>query len=213
VLHVGLNLIFLVPGRTGGMEVAARETIARLAERDDLRLTAFVNREAAGTAWGRGVEEVVVPVHATTGCSGCWASRVLLPVLARRAGVDVLHSMGGTGPVAGGGRRVTTIHDLAYKLLPAAHLGIRGRVMAGSSPPAALARAPCSWSGSTRWTSRPPAPATRADRVVHGRRAPTARARDAASRGGARLGSRPGLPCPERERQASAQNLVRLFPR
>jgi hypothetical protein len=26
-MHVGLNLIFLVPGETGGMEVAAREPI------------------------------------------------------------------------------------------------------------------------------------------------------------------------------------------
>ncbi len=29
-MHVGLNLIFLVPGETGGMEVAARELIPAL---------------------------------------------------------------------------------------------------------------------------------------------------------------------------------------
>ncbi len=29
-MHVGLNLIFLVPGETGGMEVVARELIPEL---------------------------------------------------------------------------------------------------------------------------------------------------------------------------------------
>ena len=45
MIHVGLNLVFLVPGETGGMETYARELIARLAATDELRLTAFVNRE------------------------------------------------------------------------------------------------------------------------------------------------------------------------
>ena len=31
--HIGLNLIFLVPGETGGMEVAARELIPALLAR------------------------------------------------------------------------------------------------------------------------------------------------------------------------------------
>ena len=47
-MHVGLNLIYLMPGRTGGMETVARELIPALAAaRPDVRLTAFVNREAA----------------------------------------------------------------------------------------------------------------------------------------------------------------------
>ncbi len=54
--HVGLNLIFLVPGETGGMEVVARELIpALLRAAPGLRFTAFVNREAAaagGGPWG-----------------------------------------------------------------------------------------------------------------------------------------------------------------
>ena len=65
MLHVGLNLVFLIPGETGGMETAARETIPHLAASDDLRLTLFVNREAAGT-FGGVAEEVVVPVNAAT---------------------------------------------------------------------------------------------------------------------------------------------------
>lgn len=55
-MHVGLNLIFLVPGETGGMEVAARELIPELIKAaPDVRFTAFVNREAAAAKdgpWG-----------------------------------------------------------------------------------------------------------------------------------------------------------------
>ena len=61
VIHVALNLVFLVPGETGGMEVYARELIPRLAGGADLRLTALVNREAAGEDFG--IEQMVVPVQ------------------------------------------------------------------------------------------------------------------------------------------------------
>jgi glycosyltransferase involved in cell wall biosynthesis len=124
VIHVGLNLIFCVPGETGGMEVAARETIPELAAIDDLRLTAFVNREGAGTFGG--VEEVVVPVNATSRAQWVRGEQQLLPGLAARAGVDLVHSLGSTAPLRGRFVRVTTIHDLNYKLVPEAHFGLRG---------------------------------------------------------------------------------------
>ena len=47
-LAVGLNLVFLVPGETGGMEVYARELITAMRELPDApQLTAFLSREAA----------------------------------------------------------------------------------------------------------------------------------------------------------------------
>jgi glycosyltransferase involved in cell wall biosynthesis len=48
-----------------------------------------------------------------------------LPRLARRAGVDLLHSLAGTAPLYGGFARVVTIHDLIYKLHPEAHERVR----------------------------------------------------------------------------------------
>ena len=48
-MHVGLNLLYLVPGETGGMETYARELIGALARVDDIRLTAFINEEARGS--------------------------------------------------------------------------------------------------------------------------------------------------------------------
>src|SRR5438874_504128 len=48
-MHVGLNLLFLVPGETGGTEVVARELIPELvAAAPHLRFTAFVNRVPQG---------------------------------------------------------------------------------------------------------------------------------------------------------------------
>jgi glycosyltransferase involved in cell wall biosynthesis len=55
--------------------------------------------------------------------SGSAASR--LTPLARRAGVDLLHSFASTAPAWGPFRRVVTIHDLIYRTLPEAHPGFR----------------------------------------------------------------------------------------
>jgi glycosyltransferase involved in cell wall biosynthesis len=137
MLHVGLNLVFLTPGEQGGMEIYARELIRRLALRDDLRLTAFVNRDGAGGDWGRGVAEVLVPVRASDRKQWVIGEQVHLPRLAARAGVDLVHSLASTAPVHGRFRRVTTIHDLNYKLVPGTHFGVRGLVMGALVPAAA----------------------------------------------------------------------------
>ena len=85
MLHVGLNLVFLIPGETGGMETAARETIPHLAAIDDLRLTLFVNREAAGT-FGGVAEEAVVPVNATSRIQWVRGEQQHIPRLAAATG-------------------------------------------------------------------------------------------------------------------------------
>jgi glycosyltransferase involved in cell wall biosynthesis len=114
----------MVPGETGGMEIAARALIPALrAAAPAVRFTAFVNREAAGDDVG--VDRVVVPVHATNRVQWVRGEQLLLPRLATRAGCEVLHSMASTAPATGRFVRVTTIHDLNYKLVPEAHFGLR----------------------------------------------------------------------------------------
>jgi glycosyltransferase involved in cell wall biosynthesis len=128
-MHVGLNLIYLVPGETGGMEVVARELIPALAAAGDgLRLTAFINREAAeagGGPWGELIPAVTVPVHARNRVSWVRGEQQHLPALAARAGVDVVHSLASTGPARGRFARVVTVHDLIYRRYPDAHGGLR----------------------------------------------------------------------------------------
>jgi glycosyltransferase involved in cell wall biosynthesis len=129
-VHVGLNLVFLVPGETGGMEVYARELIPELvAAAPGVRFTAFINREAAEIGdgpWNSLIESVTVPVRARNRVGWVRGEQEHLPRLAARAGVDVLHSLASTAPAWGRFRRVVTIHDLNYRIVPEAHLGIRG---------------------------------------------------------------------------------------
>jgi glycosyltransferase involved in cell wall biosynthesis len=134
-MHVGLNLIFCVPGETGGMEVAARSLIPELARQPGLRLTAFVNREAAGTI--EGADELVVPVRASNRIEWVRGEQHHLPRLAMQARCDVVHSLGSTAPLWGRFRRVTTIHDLIYLVAPEAHFGLRALGMRALVPAAA----------------------------------------------------------------------------
>jgi glycosyltransferase involved in cell wall biosynthesis len=132
--HVGLNLIFLVPGETGGMEVYARELIPALLAQapPGMRFTAFINREAATAAngpWEELVAAVTVPVSARNRVQWVLGEQALLPRLARRHGVDLMHSLASTAPVWGSFRRVVTVHDLIYARFPDAHSGLRDKGM------------------------------------------------------------------------------------
>jgi glycosyltransferase involved in cell wall biosynthesis len=128
-VHVGLNLIFLVPGETGGMEVAARELApALIAAAPGVRFTAFINRDAAGAddgLWGELLPTVTVPVKARDRVQWVLGEQALLPRLAAREGVTLLHSLGSTAPGWGNFRRVLTVHDLIYARFPDAHRGLR----------------------------------------------------------------------------------------
>jgi glycosyltransferase involved in cell wall biosynthesis len=133
-MHVGLNLIFLVPGETGGMEVAARELLPALVSQapPGTRFTAFVNRETAasgGGPWTELMPAVTVPVHARSRVQWVLGEQAMLPPLAARAGVELLHSLASTAPLWSRGRRVVTVHDLIYARFPQAHAGIRDRGM------------------------------------------------------------------------------------
>jgi glycosyltransferase involved in cell wall biosynthesis len=135
VVHVGLNLIYLVPGETGGMEVVARELIPELVRAaPDTRFTAFVNPHAAGEAgapWNALARPVVVPVDARNRVQWVRGEQQLLPRLGARHGVDLMHSLASTAPAWGRFRRVVTIHDLIYRFYPEAHSGVRSFGMRG----------------------------------------------------------------------------------
>ncbi len=129
--HVGLNLIYLVPGETGGMETYARELIRALRNEDQsMSLTAFVSEEAyASDGPWHDIPCVKVPVRSRRRHEWVWGEQKLLPPLAAMAGVDLVHSLASTGPLRGRFRRVVTIHDLIYRVHPEAHFGIRSAGM------------------------------------------------------------------------------------
>jgi glycosyltransferase involved in cell wall biosynthesis len=68
---------------------------------------------------------VTVPVHARSRAQWVLGEQLLLPRLAARAGVDLVHSLASTAPLRGRFARVVTIHDLIYARFPDAHAGVR----------------------------------------------------------------------------------------
>lgn len=139
-VRVGLNLVFLVPGETGGMEVYARELIDRLADRPGLELVALVNRETAADRsgpWGETVPMRVVGVHARNRAAWVGGEQLLVPRLAAEENCAVIHSLASTAPLRSRAQRVTTIHDLNYLHVPDAHFGLRGLGMRALVPAAA----------------------------------------------------------------------------
>jgi glycosyltransferase involved in cell wall biosynthesis len=121
-MRVGLDLLYLVPGETGGRETYARELVPALLDRSPgLELVAFVNRDAGPgltAELGEGVRTVVVPVSARSRAQWALGELALVSVAARRARVELLHSMANFAPAWGGFRRVVTIHDLQYQAVP-----------------------------------------------------------------------------------------------
>jgi glycosyltransferase involved in cell wall biosynthesis len=121
-MRVGLDLLYLVPGESGGRETYARELVPALLERSpELELVAFVNRDSGAKLAGElaaGVRGVVLPVSARSRAQWALGELALVSVAARRARVDLLHSMANFAPPWGRFRRVVTIHDLQYRAVP-----------------------------------------------------------------------------------------------
>jgi glycosyltransferase involved in cell wall biosynthesis len=123
-LHVGLDLLFLVPGQSGGRETHTRGLVGALRDvRPGLRLTAFLNAETAEAGpgfWSEYADRAVVLPRASARGRLAWAVGETAGVAcaAARAGVDVLHSPANFGPPAGPFARVLTVHDLLFRLRP-----------------------------------------------------------------------------------------------
>jgi glycosyltransferase involved in cell wall biosynthesis len=119
--RVGLNLLFLVPGETGGPEVYARNLIPRLAKvRPDLELRAFVNRAGADLEL-EGAEVVKVDIGDCRRARHLFADQRLFPKLTREHGIDLLHSLGTWAPIRSRAVSVVTLHDVIYARIPETH--------------------------------------------------------------------------------------------
>jgi glycosyltransferase involved in cell wall biosynthesis len=128
-MRVGLNLLHLVPGETGGSEIYARRLIpALLATGIELRLTLFAGTDAAASLrqeeWASDVEIIQLMLNARSRVRRVLAEQTLLPRAARRARVDLLHNLFTTAPAWPRGPQVTTILDVIYKRFPETHPGL-----------------------------------------------------------------------------------------
>ena len=111
-----------MPGAVGGTEIYARHLIAALARlRPGDSFVIFTGAEAAATFADRPGNVALrrLPVRAASKPLRIAAELSALPALARREGVDVLHSVGTTSPLFAPCPSVVTIHDLIYEHFPA----------------------------------------------------------------------------------------------
>ena len=123
--RVGINVLYLVPGRVGGTEIYARELVGALAaQQADVAFSVFCGREAGpvlrAVPWPANVRVRELPVRCASKPLRLAAELGLLPIAARRAGVQLMHSLGTTTPLSGCGIRVVTVHDLIYDWYPRA---------------------------------------------------------------------------------------------
>ena len=120
---VGLDLLFLVPGQTGGRETHAREVVRAMSALPDApEFVAFVNRETAeaGNGWWSEAGRVVALPRVSVRSRPSWAlgEVAVLPRAAARAGVDVLHGIANFAPFTGPFARVLTLHDVLFRRFP-----------------------------------------------------------------------------------------------
>lgn len=120
-MRVGLNALFLIPGKVGGTEMYARRLVHALAEAAPAgEFLVYVAREATGSfrAIAPNVREVPCAFAAEQRVARIAYEQVQLPWLARRDRLDLLHSLGYTAPLVVGCPSVVTIHDLNYHFHP-----------------------------------------------------------------------------------------------
>ncbi len=120
-MRIGLNALFLIPGGVGGTEMYVRRLVRALgnaAPGDEFLL--YVASEAAGTfgALPPNVSEVRCDLAAEMRPVRIAFEQARLPLLARGDRVDVLHSLGYTGPLVAPCPTVVTLHDLNYHFHP-----------------------------------------------------------------------------------------------
>jgi glycosyltransferase involved in cell wall biosynthesis len=123
VPKIGLDLLFLAPGETGGMETYARELVPRLpAAMPETEFVAYLGEELgaewAGSPWHGEIEARVLPIRSATRIPRSIAEITTLHRAALRDGVDLVHGLSAAIPLAPGLTTVVTIHDLIYSRHP-----------------------------------------------------------------------------------------------
>ena len=120
-LRLGVNALFYLPGEVGGSETYLLETLRALARRPDKPdVVLFSNAENDGRlrAAFPAAEVVATQVGATNRVARILAEQLQLPVLAKRARIDVLWSPGYTAPAFCSCPQVVSILDMQYKRFP-----------------------------------------------------------------------------------------------
>jgi glycosyltransferase involved in cell wall biosynthesis len=119
--RIGINALYLIPGRVGGTEIYLRGLLRALAAFDCLnRYFVFTNRETGAdlVPENENFAGVPQPVHAAVRPARLLWEQSGLPLHAARLHLDVLLNPGFTAPLLCGCPQVTVFHDLQHKRHP-----------------------------------------------------------------------------------------------
>jgi glycosyltransferase involved in cell wall biosynthesis len=130
-----VNLLYLVPGEVGGSEVYARRLLEAMHRLQPQReLVVYCGREALESLraepWAAAARFVVSPARSRVKPLRVAAELTWLPARVRRDGVQLLHSLGTTGPAICPVPSVVTVLDVIYHHFPetfppASRIGLR----------------------------------------------------------------------------------------
>jgi glycosyltransferase involved in cell wall biosynthesis len=119
--RIGINALYLIPGRVGGTEIYLRGLLAALAEIDPVnRYFVFTNRETGQDLVPKrqNFTRVPQPVRAMFRPARIVWEQSGLPLHVARLHLDVLLNPGFTAPLVCGCPQVTVFHDLQHKRHP-----------------------------------------------------------------------------------------------
>jgi len=122
-MRIGINTLFMLPGKVGGTETYATSLIYSLAKIDHSNeYVPFVNRESASLSLVEqsNFHRVVCPFPARYRPLRYLWEQVILPWQALYCGLDVLHSLGYVSPLHLPCRSVVTIYDVNFCAIPKA---------------------------------------------------------------------------------------------
>lgn len=109
---IGLNALFLAPGKGGGMERHLRNMVKAMSlQTPEHEFILFTNKENTGSFEGL-FQEKTIPASALFRPSKILWEQAALPIQAKNAGCDVLISFGNICPIINGPPSILVIHDL-----------------------------------------------------------------------------------------------------
>jgi glycosyltransferase involved in cell wall biosynthesis len=119
-MKIGINALYLIPGRVGGSEIYLRRLISALARIDrENEYVVFTNRENRGTfELGDNFTEHHCPVRGLIRPHRIAWEQLVLPWRARQHRLDILHSPGFVAPLFAPCPSVITVLDLIYLEFP-----------------------------------------------------------------------------------------------
>jgi glycosyltransferase involved in cell wall biosynthesis len=117
--HVGLNALFLEPGRSAGPETYLRGLVPALArEFPDTRFSVVTTRKGAdalvGDGWTDFCSVLRLPADEGERLARLRAEQLTFPMLGARRRWDVLHSLASVAPVRTATPHTITLHDVNF---------------------------------------------------------------------------------------------------